>query len=141
MGTTKYNNLPLFSGFKIRISNKEVELVDPVSSHLVPKITGADADEPFELDDESAADWDIAVTTSPARAVATSSVVQMPSPETTNSPSVSRKFVAPTAFYGAPPPLSKKKPDAPLYVLTLLLLFFCVPHNVLGMTPTKKALL
>jgi DNA repair and recombination protein RAD54B len=108
MGTSKWNHTPLFSGYRVFISGKEVELVDEVNAAQMPHITGTEDPDESVLEDE---DWEVAVSRV--------SIIATPRktselPEVTSTVSSAKKFVPPTGFYGAPSATIKKKPDGPL---------------------------
>jgi hypothetical protein len=128
-GTTKWKGDPLFSGYRIFTANKEIELDAEIPASKVPEISGSEAFEDENLQDEGG--WETAVTqntrATPARymschgyslysilahreaRLSISEVMRSPVVEA-NSASASKKFIPPSAFYGKSLERPKKGP-------------------------------
>jgi len=105
MGSTAWKGQPLHSGYRCYIGGKEVELDSRVSASLLPTITGA----PKDSDSRNSMSSPGLSLTSPHNNPA--GMVHLRS--IGSSVENSKKFVAPTSFYGTPVNL---RPKGPLYV-------------------------
>lgn len=98
MGTTAWKGDALHSGYRVFICGKEVELDCRVSLEQLPSLVGGPSE---------ALENDMTLVREPL-------VGQDDPASLVDSPvKASSKFVAPTSFYGAPPP-SKPRPTGPL---------------------------
>ncbi|VDC03609.1 unnamed protein product [Peniophora sp. CBMAI 1063] len=109
LGSKPYEGARLMSGFKNFIAGREIELDAQVPRSSLPALTGV-VDEPENEIDPDA--FQLSQST-PARRANSPIIVQDASSPVRNSPSATKKFVAPAAFYNAP--ATKPKPKGPLH--------------------------
>lgn len=99
-----WDGITLHSGYAVRIGGKEIEIDSQVQASQVPDIIGT-VHEP-DVDEDMDSSQPVAGPSFLKQAIKR----DPPSPAPTTAP----KFVAPTNFYGAPPP--KPKAKGPLFV-------------------------
>lgn len=119
MGVSKAKGTPLFSGLKITIAGKTVEIDSEVSKLEVPRATGS---MPFDVqtdDDVVEETMVIDCTQDEPVPITFAAKNQVSTPllrlSTTVSEGATKKFVAPTNFYSVP--TTTEKGPAPLLVL------------------------
>ncbi|OBZ66115.1 DNA repair and recombination protein RAD54B [Grifola frondosa] len=117
VGTKKWDGLPLYSGYKIFISGREVELDSQISESEVPTITGTSAepevDPEFGSPPPSQMTSSFLLQTRRDSAALDSPSLRENSSSAVNSPASVTKPISTSTFYGKPPP--PKKPKGPLH--------------------------
>ncbi|OCH90260.1 hypothetical protein OBBRIDRAFT_731106 [Obba rivulosa] len=107
LGRKKWDRIPLHAGYRGFISGKDIELNCEISEAEMPVIMGTSIEPDLDIDIE------------PQPSLQTPSSVLLQarrdnnSPISVNSPAIVKNFVAPSSFYGKPPP--KPKPKGPLH--------------------------
>ncbi|KAI0320767.1 P-loop containing nucleoside triphosphate hydrolase protein [Amylostereum chailletii] len=112
LGHKSFEGTRLFSGYKSFIAGREIELDSQMSPSQLPAITGSS----LEVENEYDPDLVDISQPSPAQTPSRHRTESVSSPAK-NSISSTKKFIAPTTFYGNPPPKQKSKgplhdPDA-----------------------------
>lgn len=123
MGACKWNGIPLYPGYPAHIGGKSVELDSQVPASQIPRITGSvSADSQYNDIEEVD---DLSLVKQPSKSAVSKyafgtdadSGLGAMAPADANSAGSTKKFVAPTNFYGKTADQPKSK--GPLYVSLL----------------------